>query len=200
MKNYFPKASIFIIGLFSILFILDTIVLNGRAFEWGALTQYGISTNQWWRLITSSFLHTGHIHFLANSISLYFAGVIIEKKIGSYWFLTAFLVCNLIERIISGFILSFDYSIGSSPGIYGIMGIILISCLKEKELFTEHKNTWEMNWVIGYFIIGNLLGLDTFYVHTVGFIVGIVLYMKGTWFVTLLPLNQHTRFYVFVFL
>lgn len=175
MKNYFPKAAIFIISVFSIFFILDTFVLDGRVYEWGALTQYGISTNQWWRFITSSLLHVGFIHFLVNSLSLYFAGVIIEKKIGSQWFLIAFLVCNLIERFTSGFIFSYDYSIGSSPGIYGIMGIILINCLKEKELFAKHKNTWEMNWVIGCFIIGNLLGLDTFYVHMVGFIIGIIL-------------------------
>ena len=175
MKNYFPKAAIFIISVFSIFFILDTFVLDGRVYEWGALTQYGISTNQWWRFITSSLLHVGFIHFLANSLSLYFAGVIIEKKIGSQWFLIAFLVCNLIERFISGFIFSYDYSIGSSPGIYGIIGIILINCLKEKELFAKYKNTREMNWVIGYFIIGNLLGLDTFYVHMVGFIMGIIL-------------------------
>jgi len=177
MKNYFPKAAIFIISVFSIFFILNTFVLEGRLFDWGALTQYGISTNQWWRFITSSFLHGGFIHFLANSLALYFAGVIIEKKIGSHWFLIAFLVCNLIERFTSGFIFSFDYSIGSSPGIYGITGIILINCLKEKELFTKHKNTWEMNWVISYFIIGNLLGLDTFYVHMVGSIIGIILAM-----------------------
>lgn len=175
MKNYFPKAAIFIISIFFIFFVLDTFILDGRVYEWGALTQNGISTNQWWRFITSSFLHVGFIHFLANSISLYFAGVIIEKRIGSHWFLIAFLLCNLVERFTSGLILSFDYSIGSSPGIYGILGIILINCLKEKALFVRHKNTWGMNWVIGYFIIGNLLGLDTFYVHTVGFIVGIIL-------------------------
>ena len=177
MKNYFPKAAIFIISVFSTFFILDTFVLDGRVFEWGALTQYGILTNQWWRFITSSLLHGGFIHFLANSLSLYFAGVIIEKKIGSHWFLISFLVCNLIERFFSGFIFSFDYSIGSSPGIYGIIGIILINCLKEKKLFAKHKNTWEMNWVIVYFIIGNLLGLDAFYVHSVGFIIGIILAM-----------------------
>ena len=176
MKHPFPKMSIFLISIFSLLFLLDFFFLDKFLFQWGTLNAEALFlNNQWWRVLTSSFFHVGFIHIIANSITLFYAGVLIESKIGSVWFLLVFLISNLVERIIFAFLFTPVSSIGSSPGIYGIIGVILVYSLRNSNFFLNYKKTQEMRWLISYFIIGNLLGWDTFFVHIIGFIIGILL-------------------------
>lgn len=176
MKHPFPKVSIILISIFSLIFLLDSFLFDNLLLQWGTLnTEVLFSNNQWWRIITSSFFHVGIIHIIVNSISLYYAGLLIESKIGSGWFLLVFLISNLVERIIFAFLFTPVSSIGSSPGIYGLMGVILVYCIRDRKFLIAHKKNREMTWLISFFIIGNLLGWDTLFVHTVGFILGILL-------------------------
>src|SRR5205823_217980 len=47
----------------------------------------GVANGEWWRLITSAFLHYGPLHLATNMLSLYFAGSILEQVIGRWRFL-----------------------------------------------------------------------------------------------------------------
>ncbi|WP_068776496.1 rhomboid family intramembrane serine protease [Paenibacillus sp. FJAT-26967] len=177
MKNYYPKMAIFLISIFLILFVLDSFILNGLLLQWGTLNKEKLFlNNQWWRVITSPFFHTGIIHILVNSLAIYCTGILIESKIRSIWFLLIFLISNILERIIFVFAFSPISSIGSSPGIFGLMGVLLIYCWRDREFFKHVKNRG-LEFLIGYSILGNVIGFsyDRFFVHAVGFIIGIAL-------------------------
>jgi membrane associated rhomboid family serine protease len=47
--------------------------------SWSPLTRDG----QWWRLLTAAFVHTGHVHVLANAAGLIAIGTVVERRIGT---------------------------------------------------------------------------------------------------------------------
>ncbi|MDF2658403.1 MAG: hypothetical protein K0Q94_1194 [Paenibacillus sp.] len=178
MKNYRPKMAISLISIFLIIFVVDSFVLNGLLLQWGTFNKEKFFlNNQWWRVITSPFFHAGVIHILANSLAVYCTGVLIESKIRSIWFLLVFLISNVLERIIFAFVFSPTSSIGSSPGIFGLIAILVIYCFRNRDFFVKHVKSREMEYLIGYSVLGNVIGFEfsKLFVHAVGFIIGIVL-------------------------
>ena len=55
----------------------------------------GVAEGEWWRLISSAFLHYGPFHLAMNVFALYFAGSILEQAIGRWRFLLLYLVSGL---------------------------------------------------------------------------------------------------------
>jgi rhomboid protease GluP len=58
----------------------------------GALTPQSLVQGQWWRLITSCFVHLGFIHLAGNMIMLYFIGTLTERMWGPGWYLILYLL------------------------------------------------------------------------------------------------------------
>ncbi len=49
--------------------------------QWGANGTDTITHSQWWRLISSMFLHVGIFHLFANMYALFYIGSILENRI-----------------------------------------------------------------------------------------------------------------------
>lgn len=77
---------------FSLLFLQVFMMLLGHFF-FSTLAAYNeyISNGEWWRFITSLFLHVDFQHFLSNMICLLILGLSIEKYLGSIAFSIIFL-------------------------------------------------------------------------------------------------------------
>src|ERR1700722_13037340 len=54
-----------------------------KIYQLGALFPAAILDHQWWRIITSGFLHAGLLHIGVNMISLWSLGRFIEQIAGS---------------------------------------------------------------------------------------------------------------------
>lgn len=65
------------------------------ALRWGA--NYGVLTlsGQWWRLLTSMFVHFGFVHIALNMWCLWSLGPILERLMGSKGFAMVYLCCGL---------------------------------------------------------------------------------------------------------
>src|SRR5262245_28654965 len=50
--------------------------------EWGANFAPRTTNGEWWRLVTSLFVHSGVVHFAADMIGLIPVGLIMERLIG----------------------------------------------------------------------------------------------------------------------
>lgn len=92
---------------------------------WGA--DFGPKTigGEWWRLLTSMFLHIGLIHIGFNMWVLYAAGPLVERMVGNVGFLLMYLVAGLCGGLAS---LSWNpviVSAGASGAIFGIYGCLL---------------------------------------------------------------------------
>jgi rhomboid protease GluP len=118
-------------------------------FDKGALSwYYVIREKEYYRIITSMFMHAGGSHLINNMIVLLFVGVYLEKALGKYKYLFIYFGTGIIAGITSisynmwkenGFYHMGDsvFSIGASGAIFGIVGAILYIVIINKGRLKE---------------------------------------------------------------
>ncbi|MBE3555445.1 MAG: rhomboid family intramembrane serine protease, partial [Thermicanus sp.] len=102
--------------------------------RFGAKYNPAIKAGEWWRLITSIFLHSGFFHVALNSIALYYLGLLVERMYGRARFLLIYFLAGLLGSVAS-FLYSDAVSVGSSGAIYGLFGALLFFGMRRRDLF-----------------------------------------------------------------
>lgn len=113
-----------IIGINLIVYILTILPIVGEGiFYAGMSVNYLIADGQWWRVLTSIFVHSGFLHVLFNMFSLFLFGPELEKIAGKARFLTIYLLAGIFGNVAT-FVFQDGYyaSVGASGAIYGIFG------------------------------------------------------------------------------
>lgn len=127
-----PKKPIITVSLIIInviVFILMYIFGKGSqdAFtliKFGAFQKDLILGGEYYRLITSAFLHIGIFHLLFNCYALYVIGRQLESFLGKIKFLIIYLVSALCGSLMS-MIFPISISAGASGAIFGLLGSLL---------------------------------------------------------------------------
>jgi len=83
-----------------------------------------IEEGQWFRLITSMFIHGGLMHIFFNMYILYIFGNLAEKVYGSYKFLTIYVSTGIIAGITTLVVNPETISVGASGAIFGLIGLL----------------------------------------------------------------------------
>jgi rhomboid protease GluP len=93
--------------------------------EWGA--NYGPKTanGQWWRLLTSTFIHIGFIHLLFNMWALWGTGHLVERLLGNAGFAVVYLLSGLFGSLASCFWHPLLVCAGASGAVFGVYGALL---------------------------------------------------------------------------
>ena len=93
-----------------------------------------LGNHEYYRLITSIFLHFGFAHLMNNMVMLFFLGSILEEEIGSFKYLLLYFVSGVAGNILSAFMDlktgEFVISAGASGAIFGVIGALLIIVAK----------------------------------------------------------------------
>jgi len=92
---------------------------------WGANFRPATSHGQWWRLVTSTFLHGGIMHLLANMYGLLFVGIFLEPRLGKIRFAMVYLITGILASIASLWWHAATVSVGASGAIFGLYGAFL---------------------------------------------------------------------------
>lgn len=113
-----------IIGANFIIFILTIIPGFGDIVLYtGMSVNYLIGDGQWWRIISSIFIHGGFIHVLFNMFSLFLFGPELEKIAGKARFLTIFILAGIFGNVATFVTQEPSYaSVGASGAVFGIFG------------------------------------------------------------------------------
>ena len=106
--------------------IFDLFVLSAGRFRDGAHIYGGIAQGEWWRLLTSAFLHASIIHIGFNMFALWIIGAPVEHYLGRTRFIGLYLVAGLAGS--AGALLQAPYgvTVGASGAIFGVLGAMLI--------------------------------------------------------------------------
>ena len=81
---------------------------------------------EFYRLITSAFLHIGFLHLFCNMYALYILGKNIEGYYGKAKFIFIYLISALVGSFVSIiFMDEYTVSAGASGAIFGLMGALL---------------------------------------------------------------------------
>jgi membrane associated rhomboid family serine protease len=83
-----------------------------------------VQHHEYWRLITSIFIHIGVIHLLLNNYALWIIGQEIEQIYGSARFVVLYLVTGVIGSLASFFFNPHATSAGASGSIFGLFGVM----------------------------------------------------------------------------
>lgn len=97
---------------------------------WGANYRPAVENGQWWRLFSSTFLHGGIMHLIANMYGLVFAGMFLEPVIGTRRFAIAYVATGLLASGASLWWHPATVSVGASGAIFGIYGVLLLMLLR----------------------------------------------------------------------
>lgn len=97
----------------------------------GAKVNELISAGEYYRLISSMFLHGGILHLAVNMYSLYAMGPIVEKLYGKTKYIILYFTAGICSSIFS-YIFSTSISIGASGAIFGLLGAVLVFAIKSK--------------------------------------------------------------------
>ncbi|MFJ7042150.1 rhomboid family intramembrane serine protease [Streptomyces sp. NPDC101112] len=100
----------------------DRFDLIGRAWV-SELGLQGIAEGQWYRLVTSMFLHSGVTHILFNMLSLWWIGGPLEAALGRARYLTLYFVSGLAGSALTYLLAAPNQpSLGASGAIFGLFG------------------------------------------------------------------------------
>jgi membrane associated rhomboid family serine protease len=89
-------------------------------------TPAGVEHGEWWRLITSAFLHYGPLHLALNMYSLYFAGSILEQVIGRWRFALLYIASGLAGAAGALVWSPNAATVGASGAIFGVLGALFV--------------------------------------------------------------------------
>lgn len=193
LSFFIPREGFYITAIIMDLNILIYIIMvcSGLGFisfkasdllTWGANFRPVTTNGEWWRLLTSTFLHGGLMHLLANMYGLLFVGIFLEPKLGKTKYAVIYLSTGIIASIASLYFHEPTVSIGASGAIFGLYGVFL-ALLSTKVFPKDFSKAFLTSTLI--FIGYNLLmgfagaGIDNA-AHigglVSGFIIGLILY------------------------
>lgn len=135
-------------------------------FEDGVLfTPLVVFADEWWRLVTSGFLHYGPLHLLMNMLALWIIGRDLEMLLGNVRYLTLYTLSLLGGSMA---VLVFDEldraTAGASGAVYGLLGGLLVAAVRLRLNLTPIVLIIALNLYIsiaipGISLLGHLGGL-----------------------------------------
>ena len=90
------------------------------------LAGQGVAHGQWWRLVTSGFLHENILHIGFNMWVLYYLGVMLEPALGHVKFGVIYAVSLLAGSFGALLVSPHELTVGASGAVFGVMGAAAI--------------------------------------------------------------------------
>ncbi|TCO73624.1 rhomboid family protein [Marinisporobacter balticus] len=159
---YFAPKKAYFTSIFMALNILYFIYISmsGSTTDISHIIQFGakynplIADGQYFRLITSMFIHIGVLHLLLNTYALKILGKDVEFMYGSLKFILIYLLAGIFGSLAS-FLFSNAVSAGASGAIFGLMGAYLYFGIRKPTIFSSR---YGMN-IITMLILNIVFGL-----------------------------------------
>lgn len=131
-ENIFKPKKIIItkilIAINILMYILSLVIGDNFSYNLillGANNRGLVLNGEFYRLITSAFLHGSLLHLVVNMYSLWIIGSQVETYIGKLKYLIIYLLSALMGSLFSIVFLENSLSVGASGAIFGLMGSLL---------------------------------------------------------------------------
>jgi membrane associated rhomboid family serine protease len=122
------NAAVFTAMLFGAGAIGDPDTLLGLGASLGTRTTNG----EWWRLLTSVFVHLGLFHLIVNVLVLAQLGAVLERLVGRLPFAAVYLSAGIFTGLANLSSHPVDVTVSASGAIFGLYGLLLASLTWQK--------------------------------------------------------------------
>ncbi len=158
--------------------------------RWGANFAPQTLSGEWWRVVTSLFIHWGLLHLVFNLAVLKEAGRFVERWLGLGQFLVVYFFSGIIGSLASALFNPGAISAGASGAIFGLYGLLLaqsLRCSKKlpAEFMREQRGTALTFIGVNLVLSLTIPGIDMA-AHVGGLAAGFLL----GWLVVPLPLGR----------
>jgi membrane associated rhomboid family serine protease len=161
-----PYATYALLALNVIVFIAEigggggaaTLEGGGQLINDGGLFGPAISEGgEWYRIVTSGFLHAGPFHLFLNMLVLYILGGILEPAIGPARFVGIYFV-SLLAGSLGALLLTPDtLTVGASGAVYGVMAAtFLVARDRGVEQLASQIGIWVIINIVFTFSVANI--------------------------------------------
>jgi membrane associated rhomboid family serine protease len=153
-------AVVTVMGINSVLFFVTIAaeLVNLDLLAWGG----GLGTLQvageWWRLLTSFFLHASLAHLWFNMNCLDDFGGAVERNFGQRIFLIGYFACGIGSSLISMYFHPTVLSVGASGAIFGTVGMIMPSVLARRIIFDKDDQRIALGGLVAFTMLNLGLG------------------------------------------
>ena len=155
---------------------------TGVLFAHGASYAGAFHNGEWYRLLTSVFLHAGLWHLGFNLFALSQLGPFVEEIFGKARMLIYFVGTGIVASMgsllvraalaqVAGSPVDMSVAIGASGAIMGLMGIMAGWGMRDGTGAGRHARNTALKWAAYTLIFGFFIGADNG-AHAVGFIAG----------------------------
>lgn len=143
LSNYYKNSPVTLGFMTIIILYFVVITLNGGTTDSETLVRFGAlfppfvkEYGQYYRLLTSIFIHIGGAHLFFNTYALYIFGSQIERVMGTMKYILFFLITGIGGNIVT-YIFSYDtISAGASGSLFGILGAFLYLIRNHADMIT----------------------------------------------------------------
>ena len=92
----------------------------------GQVSLLGVDQGEWWRLVSSAFLHSGLLHLAMNMAALWILGSQLERVLGSARFVGVYVVSLFAGSFGVMIVDPNAFTVGASGAVFGLMGLALM--------------------------------------------------------------------------
>lgn len=155
-----PVTTLLLIAI-AIGYVLQVLTggMEGQVTQLGANFGPAIHAGQYWRLVTSMFLHGGLLHLGLNAWALYQLGVLLELLMGSPRMLLIYFVSGIAGSLASATFTQAP-SVGASGAIFGLLGALIAFLLRRRGALTPQGKSILVQ-LVGWAAINVFFGFST---------------------------------------
>ncbi|MCQ0113050.1 rhomboid family intramembrane serine protease [Zhouia amylolytica] len=144
--------------------------------EVGGNRRFEVIKGEYWRLITSIFIHGGLMHLLMNLIGLGIGASLLEGILGKTKLILSFIICGVFASLASIYWNENTVSVGASGAIFGLYGLILaFTIFKIYPNYLRRINWMLLGLYVGVSLLFGFLGGIDNAAHFGGLISGFIL-------------------------
>ncbi len=168
-------VTLVLIGINVAMFLAQQAVPGFTTSLWASTP--AIASGEWYRLITSAFLHAGVWHILLNMIALYYFGPPAEEAFGRLRFLALYLVSGYLAAVTSYWLEPIGVpSLGASGAIFGLFGAVIVLAYKRRHAAAGGAMLRSLAWLLALnLVIGVVVPHIDLWAHLGGLVAGAIL-------------------------
>ena len=145
-------------------------------FRLGALTDAVPGGTDFWRWVSSMFLHFGFGHFFFNSFSIFIFSPPLERLLGHVKFFLLYIGSGLVGNLFTVMFMSKYISAGASGAAYGLLGAYLFMLVHMRHVLDYSSRKTVQTFLVLGLIYSILFPRINLLAHLGGLIGGYVLF------------------------